>query len=82
MFSIGILSQKSSSWFPSCTIKYTSHECHNFNFSYLHMEPDSGFIFKNISSLANLNSRNKFESFSILNSQEKEFKKNYILAIL
>ena len=25
------------------------------------MEPESGLIFKNISSLANLNSRNKFE---------------------
>ena len=29
-------------------------------FSYLHMEPEPGFIFKNICSLANLNSRNNF----------------------
>ena len=36
-------------------------ECHNLNLSYLHMEPESGLIFKNISSLANLNSRTKFE---------------------
>ena len=49
------LSQKSISWFPSCIVKYISQECHNFDFSYLHMEPEYGLIFKNISSLENLN---------------------------
>ena len=29
--------------------------------SYLHMEPEPGLIFRNISSLANLNSQIKFE---------------------
>ena len=55
-----VLSQKSSSWFPSWTVKYISQECHDFNFSYLHIEPESDFIFKNIFSLANLNSPTKF----------------------
>ena len=48
-------------WFPSCTVKDIYQECHNFNFSYLHMEPACGSIFENISSLANVNSRTKFE---------------------
>ena len=29
----------------------TSQECHNFNFSYLHMEPGFGLIFNNIPNL-------------------------------
>ena len=33
-----------------------------FNFSYFHIEPESGLIFKSISSLANLNSQTKFTS--------------------
>ena len=49
-FSFGIISQKSSSWFPSSTVKYISQKCHNLNFSYLHMEPESSLIFKNLSS--------------------------------
>ena len=42
------------------------------------MEPESGFIFKNISSSENLNSQTKFEfafKIFILNSYEEEFKK-------
>ena len=81
-FSFGILLQKSSSWFPSCTVKYISPAYHKFNFSHLHMEFEPGLIFKIISSLANLNLRTKFEGFSIVNSKEKEFKKNYTLIIL
>ena len=65
-FSFGILLQKSSSWFPSCTVKYISPECHNFSFEYLHMESGPGLIFKIISSLANLNLRTKFEIISIV----------------
>ena len=60
-FSLGILSQKSSAWFPSCTVQYILQECYNFTFSYLYMEPESRLIFKNISSVANLNSLSKFE---------------------
>ena len=78
-FSLGTLSRKSISWFPSCTVKYISQERHNFNFSYLHMESESGLIFKNISSLANLSSHS---SFCILSSLEKEFKNSYTLIIL
>ena len=43
------MSQKSSLWFPSCIAKHISQECHNFNFSYFHMELESGLIIKNIS---------------------------------
>ena len=43
-----------------CTVQYISQECDNFNFSYLHIEPEPGLIFKNISSLANLNLGTKF----------------------
>ena len=39
--------------------------CHNFNFSYWHIE--SGLVFKNISSLANLIHEPK------LNTQKKKF---------
>ena len=60
-FSFGTLSEKSSSWFASWSVKYISQECQNFKFSYLPMEPESDFIFKNISSLANLNSPTNFE---------------------
>ena len=55
---------------------------HNFNFSYLPMESEPGLIFKIISSWANLNLRTKFESFSIANSWEKRFNKNYTLITL
>ena len=81
-FSFGILLQKLSSWFSSCTVKYISPERHNFHFSNLHMESEPCLIFKIISSEANLNLRTKFESFSIVNSQEKELKKNYTLLIM
>ena len=63
-----ILSQKSSSWTLLWIVKYILQESNNFNFNYgtftiiLTMEPDSSLIFKNISSLANLNSWTKFES--------------------
>ena len=77
-FSFGIPLQKSSSLFPSCTVKCITPECHNFNFWYLHVESEPGLIFKVISSLANLNLRTKVQSFSIANSYEKGFKKNYI----
>ena len=55
------LSEKSISWFPWCTIKYILQESHNFNFSCLHMEPESDLSFKIISSLANLYSRTNIE---------------------
>ena len=54
-FPFGTLRQKSSLLFPSCTIKYISQECHN-----VHIEPESVWIFQNISSLTNSNSRTKF----------------------
>ena len=47
--------------FPIMHRQYISQKYHNFNFSYLHMEPESGLIFKNISILGNLNLRTKFE---------------------
>ena len=81
-FSLEILLQKSSLWFPSCNAKYISPECHDFNFSYLHMESESGLIFEIISSLANLNLQTKFESASVVNSSEKIFQKNKTLIIL
>ena len=59
-FLYGILSQKSS-WFPSCTVKYISQECHDFNFSFLDMEPQFSLILKKISTLANLNPWTKCE---------------------
>ena len=62
-FPFGILLQKSSSWFPSFTVKYISPECHNFSFSYLHVESEPGLIFEIISSLENL--RTKFESLKV-----------------
>ena len=50
------------------------------------MEPEPGLNFKNISSLANLNSRTKFEStFKFLHIKllgKKFLKKNYVLMIL
>ena len=52
-FKFGNLSQKSSSWFRSCTVKYINQKCHNFNFSYLHKKPEFGLTFKNLSSWAN-----------------------------
>ena len=65
IFSFVTLSQKSRLWFPTSTVKYISQECHNCNFSYLHMELESGLIFKNVIILANLNLH---LSFLILNS--------------
>ena len=62
------LLEKSSSWLPSCTVKYISPECHNFNVSYLHMKCEPGLIFKILSSLANLTLQTKFESFSVVSS--------------
>ena len=59
--SFGTLSEKSSSWFPSFTVKYILEKSHNFNFSYLHMEPESNLIVKSNSSLANLNPLTNFE---------------------
>ena len=66
-------------WNPIVKIKFMVSIMHrqidfnksvNFNLPYLHMESESGLIFKNISSLVNLN------------SQTKLFKKNYTLIIL
>ena len=31
-------------------VKLITQKCHNFNFSYLHKKPESGLIFKNLSS--------------------------------
>ena len=53
-FSLGILLQKSYSWFPSCTVKYISQECHNFNYSYLHMQSKHGLFFKILSKVVKL----------------------------
>ena len=46
--------------------------CHNFNFSYLHMESDSGLIFKIISSLGNLDLQTKFYCSKLLGKRIQE----------
>ena len=52
VFNLEFYQKQSSSWFLSCTIKYVLQDCHNSNFSYLHMEPETSLIFKIKSSLA------------------------------
>ena len=78
--SLGILSQKWSSWSTSPTFKYISQENHKFKFTYLYIELDSALIFSHIRLyiFEYMNQMLKQKEFS---HQTFNFKKNYTLIL-
>ena len=78
--SLGILSQKWSSWSTSPTFKYISQENHKFKLTYLYIELDSALIFSHIR-LYIFEYMNQMLKQKEFGHQTFDFKKNYTLIL-
>ena len=78
--SLGIISQKWSSWSTSPSFKHISQEDHKFKLTYLYIEPESALIFSHIR-LYIFEYMNQMLKQKEFGHQTFDFKKNYTLIL-